>query len=213
MANTRSKDVHRKYWSKRVHPKDWSQKDSSKEVYPRDWSIQVHHKDWYRTVHQKDWFKKIRPTEWLSDIGSAFHYSKVYPGTNWCGDGHRAKNWADLGRKWRPDTCCRSHDLCSHAVEAGKVKYGIKNHGPFTWSHCDCDREFYDCLKQARTIDSDIIGVAYFDVLNNYCIYEDYPETCKKFLLFKVKCSKVKTKSKIWKKRKIDLVYFGKARD
>ncbi|XP_064613349.1 phospholipase A2-like [Liolophura sinensis] len=141
----------------------------------------------------------LNPSKWIKKFGNSFKYTTIYPGTKWCGKGNLAKNNNDLGSLKKPDRCCRAHDLCSTKIKAGKTKYGIKNKSAITWSHCDCDKAFHKCLKSANTKDSDVIGVSYFDILNNKCIYQGYPVKCKKklFGLYK-KCKTDKSKPKVW---------------
>lgn len=78
------------------------------------------------------------------------------------------------------DSCCRAHDKCPQSIEAEESKYGLKNSGKFTRSHCDCDKDFYKCLKSVNTIVSNQIGTIYFNVLGPQCFKEDFPVTaCK----------------------------------
>jgi len=99
----------------------------------------------------------------------------IFPGTLWCGDGSIARGFDDLGTFNKTDNCCRSHDFCSNSIESGESKYGLSNTGLFTRSHCDCDIEFYECLKTANTIIALKIGFTYFSVLGPQCFREDYP--------------------------------------
>lgn len=67
-------------------------------------------------------------------------------------------------------------------LAAQESKYGLKNSGKFTRSHCDCDQKFYKCLKQVNTMLSNQIGNFYFNVLGHQCFKEDFPfVTCKSF--------------------------------
>lgn len=91
------------------------------------------------------------------------------------GDGDVAKNKRDIGYFYLTDSCCRSHDLCPVAIDAQDTKYGLKNTGKFTRSHCDCDAEFFKCLKRANTLVSKQIGMMYFNLLGPQCFRDEYP--------------------------------------
>ncbi|KAK0157684.1 hypothetical protein PV328_011393 [Microctonus aethiopoides] len=73
------------------------------------------------------------------------------------------------------DTCCRQHDKCSFNIEANKYFGRLINIGFFTRSACFCDREFYDCLKNANNPLAMSIGHTYFTLLSPQCIGYDYP--------------------------------------
>ncbi|XP_044267502.1 phospholipase A2-like [Tribolium madens] len=99
----------------------------------------------------------------------------IYPGTKWCGDGNSSASLDDLGKFSGVDKCCRAHDLCPENIAAGETKDHLKNTGLFTRSHCDCDKKFYDCLKEAGGFVATSIGTTYFNVLGPQCFKEDYP--------------------------------------
>lgn len=48
-------------------------------------------------------------------------------GTQWCGNGHIAKTYDDLGRYEQLDKCCRKHDKCPILLRAGKSGWGLTN--------------------------------------------------------------------------------------
>ncbi|XP_055616192.1 uncharacterized protein LOC129762192 isoform X2 [Toxorhynchites rutilus septentrionalis] len=125
-----------------------------------------------------------------STISSLFNQFKqrikaIYPGTVWCGDGNQAKSESDIGFFYMTDSCCRAHDLCPIAIAAGEQFNRLKNNGYFTRSHCDCDKQFYNCLKNANTLVSNQIGYTYFNLLKPQCFRHEHP---------KVACSKNKGK-------------------
>ncbi|KAJ3656656.1 hypothetical protein Zmor_015713 [Zophobas morio] len=99
----------------------------------------------------------------------------IYPGTKWCGDGNISSSYDDLGEFAETDSCCREHDSCPDNIEADSRKHDLINTGLFTRSHCDCDRKFHQCLKDANSIISESIGYTYFTVLGPQCFREDYP--------------------------------------
>lgn len=106
----------------------------------------------------------------------------IYPGTQWCGNGNRARDAEDLGLFKRTDDCCRTHDNCSDNIPAGQSRHGLNNSGLFTRSSCECDEKFYDCLKTAKTLVSRKIGITYFNVLRPKCFRKDHPVSgCEKY--------------------------------
>ena len=70
--------------------------------------------------------------------------------------------------------------MCNMSIEPQQSKFGLKNTGKFTRSHCDCDNEFYRCLKSVNTLVSKQVGVVYFNVLGPQCFTEDFPLKCTK---------------------------------
>ncbi|XP_039444285.1 uncharacterized protein LOC120424281 isoform X1 [Culex pipiens pallens] len=140
-----------------------------------------------------------------SSIGNLFNQFKqrikaIYPGTVWCGDGNQAKSENDIGFFHLTDTCCRAHDLCPVSIAAGEQFNRLKNNGYFTRSHCDCDKAFYNCLKNADTLVSNQIGYTYFNLLKPQCFRHEYPKVaCTK--KSKGKCLTYvvdETKDKLW---------------
>ncbi|CAB3365189.1 Hypothetical predicted protein [Cloeon dipterum] len=99
----------------------------------------------------------------------------IFPGTRWCGAGTKADNVTDVGVFKKVDKCCRSHDNCFDNIPASGEKHGLKNEGKFTRSHCDCDDEFYECLKTADNLVSAKVGLTYFNVLRPQCFREERP--------------------------------------
>ncbi|ESO91526.1 hypothetical protein LOTGIDRAFT_60838, partial [Lottia gigantea] len=83
-------------------------------------------------------------------------------GTKWCGRGNAAANFTDLGEKRETDICCRGHDYCPDTIGSFSSKHGLFNAGLFTKSHCDCENEFYDCLKNSTDELGSVIGNIYF---------------------------------------------------
>uniref|UniRef100_A0A182QXM2 Phospholipase A2 n=1 Tax=Anopheles farauti TaxID=69004 RepID=A0A182QXM2_9DIPT len=114
-------------------------------------------------------------------IGSLFNSFKrkvkaIYPGTVWCGDGNQAKSENDIGFFYLTDSCCRAHDLCPITIAAGEQFNRLKNNGYFTRSHCDCDKQFFNCLKNANTLVSRQIGYTYFNLLKPQCFRYEHPK-------------------------------------
>lgn len=71
------------------------------------------------------------------------------------------------------DKCCRTHDHCDN-IPAGESKNKLTNTDFFTRLHCDCDREFYQCLHSINSSASNKVGKLYF-TLRNKCYRDDYP--------------------------------------
>ncbi|CAB3232190.1 unnamed protein product [Arctia plantaginis] len=64
----------------------------------------------------------------------------ILPGTKWCGAGHIAARYGELGIDAAEDTCCRAHDHCRLNIGMFKRRFGYFNYRPYTISHCRCDR-------------------------------------------------------------------------
>ncbi|KAI5929936.1 Group 3 secretory phospholipase A2 [Manis javanica] len=100
------------------------------------------------------------------------------PGTLWCGVGNSARNSSELGVFQGPDLCCREHDLCPQTISPFQYNYGIRNYRFHTISHCDCDARFQQCLKNQQDSISNIVGVAFFNVLETPCFVLEEQEAC-----------------------------------
>ncbi|XP_005396354.1 PREDICTED: group 3 secretory phospholipase A2 isoform X3 [Chinchilla lanigera] len=100
------------------------------------------------------------------------------PGTLWCGVGDSAGNSSQLGIFQGPDLCCREHDHCPHNISPLQYNYGIRNFRFHTISHCDCDARFQECLRNQHDSISDIVGVAFFNVLEIPCFVLKEQEAC-----------------------------------
>ncbi|XP_028726526.1 group 3 secretory phospholipase A2 [Peromyscus leucopus] len=100
------------------------------------------------------------------------------PGTLWCGVGNSAENSSELGMFQGPDLCCREHDQCPQTISPLQYNYGIRNFRFHTISHCDCDARFQQCLRSQRDSISDIMGVAFFNVLEIPCFVLKEQEAC-----------------------------------
>lgn len=96
-----------------------------------------------------------------------------YPGTKWCGPGNTAADYEDLGEHSAVDTCCRTHDHCDN-LAAGETRNNLTNPDYFTRLHCDCDREFNECLHTINSTESNRIGQLYF-TLRSKCYRQDFP--------------------------------------
>ncbi|XP_019651207.1 group 3 secretory phospholipase A2 isoform X2 [Ailuropoda melanoleuca] len=100
------------------------------------------------------------------------------PGTLWCGVGDSAGNSSELGVFQGPDLCCREHDRCPQTITPLQYNYGIRNYRFHTISHCDCDARFQQCLQNQRDSISDIVGVAFFNVLEIPCFVLEKQKAC-----------------------------------
>lgn len=64
----------------------------------------------------------------------------MIPGTQWCGRGHRATKYTNLGGFGVADACCRKHDTaCPFFIPAFETRYGFFNWGISSMMHCACD--------------------------------------------------------------------------
>ncbi|KAG8232714.1 hypothetical protein J437_LFUL013307, partial [Ladona fulva] len=102
----------------------------------------------------------------------------IFPGTNWCGAGDRARGYDDFGIFGTADHCCRAHDSCPDNIPPGETVNGLRNDGQFTLSHCDCDDSFYWCLKNSSSLIAKKIGVTFFNIIRTRCFKFDYPLKC-----------------------------------
>jgi secretory phospholipase A2 len=96
-----------------------------------------------------------------------------FPGTKWCGPGNTASEYDDLGSAKDTDMCCREHDHCDN-MAAGEEKNGLKNNDYFTRLHCQCDKEFKQCLQKVNSRRGNLIGNFYFNVRDR-CYKEQHP--------------------------------------
>nr|XP_060641325.1 group 3 secretory phospholipase A2 [Anolis sagrei ordinatus] len=100
------------------------------------------------------------------------------PGTLWCGAGHSAGNFSDLGVFQGPDVCCREHDHCEAQIPALGYRYGKRNLRLHTISHCDCDSRFRRCLMNLNDAISNLIGASFFNLLEIPCFVLEESEEC-----------------------------------
>ena len=91
-----------------------------------------------------------------------------------------AENYYSLGPEWQLDKCCRAHDHCPLKVKKFQTRYGVFNYGPYTKSHCACDKKFYDCLKKEDTDKSNAVGDFFFNVIGVQCVEKRVKRRCVK---------------------------------
>lgn len=114
------------------------------------------------------------------DLISLFSMKRgLMPGTKWCGLGDQANSYNDLGPKHRIDICCRAHDHCPIRSKPFRNDYGVLNIGLYTKSHCDCDADFYRCLREVRSRTADMLGNLYFNVMKLQCMREERLKVCR----------------------------------
>uniref|UniRef100_A0A224XFH7 Phospholipase A2 n=1 Tax=Panstrongylus lignarius TaxID=156445 RepID=A0A224XFH7_9HEMI len=104
----------------------------------------------------------------------------ISPGTKWCGPSNRALRYGELGGFWQADRCCRKHDTCKLSIAPFSNEYSSLNTGPFTLSHCSCDRRFRNCLKMADTGASNLVGKLFFNVVQTKCFVLKAEKICTK---------------------------------
>jgi len=102
----------------------------------------------------------------------------IIPGTLWCGVNDIAENYHSLGSNSKVDRCCRFHDHCPDKIKSFSKKQGLLNSTPYTKSNCECDRIFFNCLKNANSGAGNSVGKFYFNFLNLQCIDMRHPEKC-----------------------------------
>lgn len=118
------------------------------------------------------------PLEVISTWSTWSLWNGILPGTKWCGVGDIAGSFEELGTQMEVDACCRAHDHCPVKLKAFRTGYGIINLSLYTKSHCDCDKEFFSCLKASRNKVADVIGNFYFNIMKIQCIKEHRPFVC-----------------------------------
>lgn len=125
----------------------------------------------------RDGIVELMSTE---DLISLFSMKRgLLPGTKWCGLGDQASSYNDLGPKHRIDICCRAHDHCPIRLKPFRNDYGVINIGLYTKSHCDCDADFYRCLREAHSRTADMLGNLYFNVMKLQCMREERMKICR----------------------------------
>ncbi|XP_055052083.2 uncharacterized protein proca1 [Misgurnus anguillicaudatus] len=102
----------------------------------------------------------------------------TYPGTLWCGAGNIADHYDQLGEFAETDKCCRVHDHCPYVIHAFSSNYGYTNFKWHSLSHCDCDNQLKECLRQVNDTSSRVVGQAFFNVIEVPCFEFTYEEQC-----------------------------------
>ncbi|XP_046622896.1 uncharacterized protein LOC124306344 isoform X1 [Neodiprion virginianus] len=105
----------------------------------------------------------------------------IIPGTQWCGRGHRATKYTNLGGFGSADACCRRHDTtCPFFIPAFQTKYDLFNWGISTLMHCACDERFRTCLKMAGTSSANFVGKLFFNVVQTKCFVLKPQKACQR---------------------------------
>ncbi|XP_058466933.1 uncharacterized protein LOC131439657 isoform X2 [Malaya genurostris] len=111
------------------------------------------------------------------------------PNTKWCGRGHSAERYHQLGGASRADMCCRQHDYCKLNIPGMATKWELFNYRPYTISHCSCDQRFRTCLKMADSSDANMVGKLFFNIVQSKCFVLKPESVCTK-LSWWGKCEK-----------------------
>lgn len=120
----------------------------------------------------------------LQNSYQRFFGNKIGIFTNYCGPGN-VHTETVCGIFNGVDECCRAHDSCDHLIVA---KSDFKQYPKlpekqlyFTSLSCDCDAEFYNCLKRTNSIFGDLI-LSIYSVAQMSCFQRDYKaERCTKY--------------------------------
>ena len=134
----------------------------------------------HSTVNYWTLAKGILPGRNIPQNTTKNNYLTPCPGTLWCGVDDIAENYSSLGPEWQLDKCCRAHDHCPVKVKSFKTRYEVFNFGPYTKSHCACDKQFYDCLKTVNSEKSKAVGDFFFNVLGVQCVEKRVKRRCVK---------------------------------
>ncbi|XP_074116226.1 phospholipase A2-like [Cotesia typhae] len=125
----------------------------------------------YQVDLDEAWFTEdLYNDPYFKNLTQTKNYGFIAPGTKWCGQGDKAENYDDLGKFNDTDICCRAHDNCPVIIKVGETCHGLTNPDASSRLSCDCDRDFYKCLKNNRNIVSKTIGTIYFDLLKKKCL-------------------------------------------
>uniref|UniRef100_A0A5S6QMS7 PA2c domain-containing protein n=1 Tax=Trichuris muris TaxID=70415 RepID=A0A5S6QMS7_TRIMR len=107
--------------------------------------------------------------------------SLFFPGTFWCGTGTRAQSAAQIGEHTEADKCCRLHDQCPMAIGGFSQQYQLFNHRAYSISLCDCDKQFYECLKKANTSAANMVGKIFFNIMRAPCFTLSLENACEHY--------------------------------
>lgn len=107
--------------------------------------------------------------------------------TNFCGPGDVAgpNNATVCGLLNGVDECCKAHDSCQHYI-ISKSDYAEFPNLPwkplyFTSLSCECDVDFYNCIKQTNSVFGELI-LAIYSVAQMSCFQLEYKvERCAKY--------------------------------
>ncbi|XP_071947238.1 uncharacterized protein [Antedon mediterranea] len=106
---------------------------------------------------------------------SPIAYLFIVPGTKWCGISNKADHYEDLGEYPDEDVCCRDHDYCKISIHSFDYGYGYYNLDVKTISHCDCDREFFSCLRLINSPKAQmVLGIYQFFQKNCFDVEEKF---------------------------------------
>lgn len=94
--------------------------------------------------------------------------------------GNTADDYNDLGSDPEVDKCCREHDHCDN-IASGEEKNGLKNDDFFTRLHCECDKEFKQCLRKVTYSYEDICDIC----LKNWAQLENHLRPIDRFETWK----------------------------
>lgn len=107
--------------------------------------------------------------------------------TNFCGPGDTAgpRNETVCGVFNGVDECCKAHDSCDNYI-VSKSDYDVYPSLPwkqlyFTSLSCECDVDFYNCVKQTNSIFGELI-LGIYSVAQMTCFQHEYKiERCAKY--------------------------------
>ncbi|XP_040571791.1 uncharacterized protein [Lepeophtheirus salmonis] len=105
----------------------------------------------------------------------------VISGTKWCGFKDIATDYEDLGSYERVDRCCRGYHYCPIKISSNHKKYGIINSYGRKIAHCDCDKMFFNCLKniiktsknKSLKYKTEVVGILKFNVIEQKCLKDE----------------------------------------
>ncbi|KAG7210161.1 hypothetical protein KM043_011722 [Ampulex compressa] len=92
--------------------------------------------------------------------------------TKWCDSEHVPDDYHDLGVAQELDKCCRELYTCPDFIAPRSWQYGVYNRGKYRRFDCNCEDQFYTCLKGlsgADSIPGRIVGIVYFVFMSSWC--------------------------------------------
>jgi len=129
-------------------------------------------------------FSGIRDVLRKNRLGKSSGHIKMGVFTNYCGPGHVGES-AVCGMFNGIDECCKTHDSCPDVITS-KIDFFRFPKLPqreilFTSLSCDCDMEFYNCLKRTRSMIGEMI-LSIYSIAQSMCFKrEQLAEKCLQY--------------------------------
>jgi Phospholipase A2 len=108
---------------------------------------------------------------------------------NYCGPGNLGEDQPPHFLFPEVDSCCQRHDFCNDYINITMSYSEIQSKYPglprknllFTSLSCDCDADFYNCMKNTKMLLGEIL-LKIYSVVQTTCFKYDYKvEKCSKY--------------------------------